>query len=214
MEIFKRNRFIIQHNLKDFKDTDGIMDTGMNPLCYVKRQQSWKSMVLPWVAKIPVLNMLWQIPSRQQQMETTDIQLRAVDGTPLGEIHETPVFQWVRMIRKWQVYDAKGEYKGAVKEKPKAVGSDWVLESVEGMVIATSEGDRKKHDCQVLALDKQVSARCQPEEAVSEEDSYGVDILRSDSDPLLVLSYISVLAHVSAWRVERRRDPSFGYTGR
>lgn len=202
MEVFEEDRFIIKYNLEDIKDTDVIMDMDMNTLCRAKRQQSWTRMLSPSFEKIPVLNKLVRILSRNQQMKTTHLQLERVDETLLGEIHETPVFKLPSMIRKWQIYNAKGEYEGAVKEKPKAWGSDWVLEDAGGKVVAMTEGNRKEHDYQVIALDKQVIARCHPRES-GNNDSYEVDMLPSDFDPLLVLSYILVLAYASAWRVGR-----------
>jgi hypothetical protein len=188
MEVFRRNHFIIQHKLKDFEDTEGIMDTSKNLLCYVKHGHSWKGK-----------------PGRGE-MRTTDIQLEGTDGTMLGEIREAPVVYFVAVIRKWYIYDAQGSLRGAVREKQKWFPGvvDWVLESAEG-VIATTKGDRKRHDYEVLTPDKQVIARCHTEAAIS-EDSYGVDILRSDFDPFLILSYIVVLDHVKVLRRERGFD--------
>jgi uncharacterized protein YxjI len=190
MEVFRRNHFIIQHKLKDFEDTEDIMDRSKNLLCYVKHRHSWKGK-----------------PGRGE-MRTTDIQLEGADGTMLGEIHEVPVVYFVAVIRKWYIRDAGGLLRGAVREKQKFFGIvDWVLESAEG-VIATAKGNRKRHDYEVLTPDKQVIARCHTEAAMS-EDSYGVDILRSDFDPFLILSYVVVLDHVKVLTRER----GFGYGG-
>jgi uncharacterized protein YxjI len=178
LDIFGRNRFIVKRELKNFKDTLGILGADMNPLCYAKHQHSWKDMGLG------------------SRMKTTDVRLEGIDGTLLGEITEIPVPQMpIRVMRKWKIYDSQGEFKGAVKEKLKFIGSDWMLESVDGNVIATMKGDRKKHGYEVLTADKQVIARCY---AIG-ENSYGVDILRSDFDYFLILNYIVVLDLAKVW---------------
>lgn len=100
----------------------------------------------------------------------------------------------------------KGELKGALMEKPKFIGSHWVLESPKGKEIAIIKGNRKKHNYEVLTKDKQTIARCHRDET-REKDSYIVDIPSSDFDPFLVLSYVVALDYVSAWRVEV--GPSF-----
>ena len=181
MGVFSRNRFIVQPKLKDVKDTGGIMDADMNLLCYVKHHHSWKESGV------------------MREMKTTGIRLEGVDGALLGEIHENPELSWVRVIRAWGIYDAKGELKGVVEEKMKFIGSHWVLESPEGKKIATIKGNRKKHKYEVLTTDKQPIARCYP----INKDTYSVDIQRSDFDSFLVLSYIVVLDRVTSWRVER-----------
>lgn len=182
LSIFSRNRFIVQPKLKDVKDTGGIMDKEMNLLCYVRHLRSWKGII---------------ITARR----TKGIRLEGVDGTVLGEIPEDMESSWGRMLKKWEIYNAKGELKGAVKEKPKFVGSDWILEDPEGKEIATTKGNRKKHTYEVLTRNKQVIARCHTEAAMN-KDSYILDILSSDFDPFLVLSYAVVLDHVTVWRVE------------
>jgi uncharacterized protein YxjI len=178
MDIFGRTRFIVQRQLTDFKDTLGIMDADMKLLCYVKHQHSWK---MPRV---------WKGMPIASRVRTTDVRLEGIDGALLGEIHEIPTGT-MRMIIRWEVYDEKGGFKGAVKEKPKFIGSDWVLENAEGNVVATIKGDRKKHDYEILTADRyeQAIARC----FIISENSYGIDILLSNLDPFLVLSYIVVL---------------------
>jgi hypothetical protein len=78
-----------------------------------------------------------------------------------------------------------------MKEKPKFIGSDWLLENTEGDAVATTEGDRKKHNCEILTADryKQTIAHC----FTINENSYGIDLLLSNLDPFLILSYIVVL---------------------
>jgi uncharacterized protein YxjI len=176
-DIFASNRFIIQRNMTDGEDTSEIMDADMRHLCNVKHQHSWKT---PKELVIPIAG----------GMRITEARLEGIDGSLLGEITEIPV-GLMRVTSKWLVYDEKGVFKGAVKEKPKFVGSDWLLESREGNVVATIEGNRKKHNFEVLTADryKQVIARCF---SIS-ESSYEVEILLSDLSPFLVLCYVIVL---------------------
>jgi len=178
MDFFGRTRFIMQRQLAGFKDTLGIMDKDMKLLCCVKHQHSWK---MPQV---------WKGMPIARRMRTTDVRLEGIDGALLGEIHEIPTGT-MRVIRRWEVYDEKGDFKGAVKEKPKFIGSDWLLENTEGDVVATTEGDRKKHNYEILTADryKQTIARC----FTISENSYGIDLLLSNLDPFIILSYIVVL---------------------
>lgn len=176
-DIFASNHFIIQRRIAGGEYTLEIMDANMKHLCYVKHQHSWKT---PKELVIPIAG----------GMRATDARLEGIDGSLLGEITEIPVGV-MRVTSKWLVYDEKGVFKGAVKEKPKFVGSDWVLESAKGNVVATIEGNRKKPDFEVLTADryKQVIARC----FTVNENSYEVEILLSDLSPFLVLSYAIVL---------------------
>ena len=184
-DIFANNRFIIQRKMTDGEDTLEIMDADMRHLCYVKHQHSRKT---PKELFIPIAG----------GMRVTDARLEEIDGSLLGEITEIPI-DLMRATSKWLVYDEKGVFKGAVKEKPKFVGSDWVLESAEGDVVATIEGNRKKHNFEVLTADryKQVIARC----FNISESSYEVEILLSVLSPFLVLSYVIVLNLVETGHV-------------
>ena len=76
-----------------------------------------------------------------------------------------------------------------MKEKPKAIGSDWVLESVDVNVVATTKGNLKKNDFEILTAEKQIVARC----CTISENSLEVDILGSNFDHFLILSYVIVL---------------------
>ena len=182
-----RKRFIVQSKLENLKDTGSIMDANMKILAYFKHKHTWKHPPAP-------IKILWQ------EARTTDIRIERIDETLLGEIHEIPPpALTLRLIRKWEIYNAKKELKGVVKEKPKFTGSDWVLESPDGKVIATIKGNRKKKDYEVQTKEKQVIAHCYRDASMG-KDSYQVDILSSEIDLFLILSYIVVLDHVkSAW---------------
>lgn len=190
MDIFVGNNFIVQSGLIDSKDVLGIVDASMKPICYVKHEHSWKGPDGKAGAMIG------------KRMRTTDVRFEGIDGAALGEIHETPT-GIMRVIRKWNVYDVQGKFKGAVVEKPKFVGSDWVLENVEGTTVATVKGDQKNHDFQVVTADKyqQVLARC----SVVNQDSCRVELMLSDFDPFFVLSYVVVLDLAKASMVIRGR---------
>ena len=192
MDIFAGNRFIIQSELTENEDALGIMDANMKPICYVKHEHSWKGPE----------GKAGEIMGKRSQMRTTDVRLEGIDGALLGEIHEIPT-GLMRVIRKWNVYNAQGRLKGAVKEKPKFVGSDWVLDNVEGTTVATVKGDQKNHDYQVVTADKyqQAIARC----SMINKDSYGVDLRVSNLDPFLVLNYVVVLDLVKTSMVFQRR---------
>ena len=123
-------------------------------------------------------------------MRTTDARLEDTDGSLLGTITEVPV-GLLRVVRKWLINDEKNVFKGAVKEKPKFMSSDWLLENVEGNIVATIKGDRKKHNYEILTTDmyRQVIARC----LAKNESSYELEVVFSSFDPFLILCYVIVL---------------------
>ena len=123
-------------------------------------------------------------------MRTTDIGIEGENGEYLGGINEIATGT-MRVIRRWQIYDQKDTIKGEVTEKPKFIGSDWVLNDVKYNLLAVAEGDRKKHNYEIVAPDKgkQCIARC----SSIDKDSYRVEVMTSNIDPLLVISYVIVL---------------------
>jgi len=176
-DIFGRNRYVIQSELSGSRDTLGIMDQNMNLLCYAKHTHSWRG---------PEGSIGSMVGNR---MQTTDVRLEGTDASLLGEIHEIPT-SLMRPIRKWKIYNEKNELKGAATEKPKLIGSDWVLENSQG-VVATIKGDRKKHNYEIITADRYMLtiARC----STIDEKSYEIEILVSNLTPFLVLCYIIVL---------------------
>ena len=66
-----------------------------------------------------------------------------------------------------------------------------MLQNVEDNLLAVIEGDRKKHNYEIVTSDrsKQSIARC----TSLNEDSYRVELMVSSIDPFLVLSYVIVL---------------------
>ena len=170
------NYFVFKHEQKN--DSISVLGGDSKPLCAVIHDHSMK-MPQVW-GNVPI----------PREMRTTDVRIEGKDGELLWEIHEFPTGTF-RLIRKWKVFDEKGTLKGVVTEKPKFIGSDWVLENVDGKLLAVAEGDRKKHNYEIVTPDrsKQCIARC----TSLEKDSYRVELMFSNVDSLLVLSYVIVL---------------------
>ena len=170
------NYFVFKHEQKN--DSISVLGGDSKPLCAVIHDHSMK-MPQVW-GNVPI----------PREMRTTDVRIEGKDGELLWEIHEFPTGTF-RLIRKWKVVDEKGTLKGVVTEKPKFMGSDWVLENVDGKLLAVAEGDRKKHNYEIVTPDrsKQCIARC----TSLEKDSYRVELMFSNVDSLLVLSYVIVL---------------------
>jgi len=170
------NYFVFKHEQKN--DSISVLGEDSKPLCAVIHDHSMK-MPQVW-GNVPI----------PREMRTTDVRIEGKDGELLWEIHEFPTGTF-RLIRKWKVFDEKGTLKGVVTEKPKFMGSDWVLENVDGKLLAVAEGDRKKHNYEIVTPDrgKQCIARC----TSLDKDSYRVELMFSNVDSLLVLSYVIVL---------------------
>ena len=170
------NYFVFKHEQKN--DSISVLGGDSKPLCAVIHDHSMK-MPQVW-GNVPI----------PREMRTTDVRIEGKDGELLWEIHEFPTGTF-RLIRKWKVFDEKGTLKGVVTEKPKFMGSDWVLENVDGKLLAVAEGDRKKHNYEIVTPDrsKQCIARC----TSLDKDSYRVELMFSNVDSLLVLSYVIVL---------------------
>jgi hypothetical protein len=99
-----------------------------------------------------------------------------------------------RLIRKFEIYNDHKELVGVVREKPKAFGSDWVLENVDRKVIAFMVGDRKKKDYEIQTPAGEFLARCFRDSSL-DNYSYMVEkrISGGDVDLFLLLCYIVVL---------------------
>jgi uncharacterized protein YxjI len=191
MSFSEITKFIFKHEQKGSEDTIGISGADLKPFCVVNYEQSWK------------MPKIWSNVPTNSRMRSTDVRLERANGTVLGEIHEIPTGT-LRLIRKWKVCDEKGIFKGVVTEKPKFIGSDWVLEDVKGNPLASVEGDRKKHNYEVVTSDrnKQLVARC----FSLENESYGFEILVSNVDSFLVLCYVIVLDLAKTHAAIERRD--------
>ena len=176
-EVFGRTQFIVQKQPEP-KESLCVLDPAMNPLFYARHQHSWKT---PYFKGIPLPN---------REMKTTDVLFEGVDGVLLGEIHEIPP-EGVRLIKRWQIFNEKGELKGTVKTKPKFIGNDWILETPDGNVVFTVIGNRKKHDYKITTADsqQQTIASC----AVVDKDSFKVNIMLTPFSPFLILSSIIIL---------------------
>jgi hypothetical protein len=178
MSFSEGTNFVFKHEEKNFRDTISILGGDSKPLWSVNYDHSMK------------MPQMWGNVPTNRQMRTTDVRIEGKDGKLVGEIHEIPTGT-MRLIRKWEVFDGKDICKGVVVEKPKFIGSDWALESVEGNLLAVAEGDRKKHNYEIVTPDrgKQCIARC----TSLDESSYTVEMMVSSLDSFLVLSYVIVL---------------------
>ena len=190
MSLFEKTKFVLKHEQKNFKDIIDIMGPDLKSFCIVNYEHSWK------------MPKIWNDVPTNRRMRSTDVRLEGEDGKLLGEIHETPTGT-LRLIRKWEVYGDKGVCKGIVTEKPKFIGSDWVLENVEGNVLASVEGDRKKHNYVVVTPErnKQEIARC----SNLDNDSYKLEIMVSNVDSFIILCYVIVLDLAKTPAVIKRR---------
>jgi hypothetical protein len=179
LEVFRgKNRFFLYHRLKSFKDTGGILDSNLGILAYFKHEHTWK----------PV-----PFPNSREKTRLTNILVETFNRALLAEMHEfPPEFMTIQSRKKWEIINAKKEIRAVVKEKPKARGSDWVLENPEGEIIASTKGDVDKKEYEIHNSREQIIARCYWDDAISEE-FYVIDILDSQFDLLLVLSYIIIL---------------------
>jgi uncharacterized protein YxjI len=183
-------KFVLKHEEKDSKDIISILGADLKPFCVVNYDHSWK------------MPKIWNDVPTNKRMRSTDVRLEEEDGNLLGEIHEIPTGT-LRLIRKWEVCDETGVFKGVVTEKPKFIGSDWMLEDVEGNLLASVEGDRKKHNYNIVSVDrnKQTIARC----SSLDKDSYKLEIMVSKVDSFLVLCYVIVLDLAKTSAVIERR---------
>lgn len=177
----EQSNFIVKSKLKDFKDTGGIFDSNMRVLAYFQHEHTWRT------PRGPI--------RIGKQARATDIYLKSFDWNLFGEINEIPpkLFS-MRLIRKFEIYNDNKELVGLVREKPKAFGSDWVLENVEGKVIAFMVGDRKKKDYEIQNPDGDFLARSFRDSSL-DNDSYKVErrTLGGGVDLFLLLCYIVVL---------------------
>jgi uncharacterized protein YxjI len=190
MGLSGETKFVLKHEQKNSRGIISILGADSKPFCVVTYDHSWK------------MPKIWKDLPTNRRMRSTDVRLEGQTGALFGEIHEIPTGT-LRLIRKWEVCDEKGIAKGVVTEKPKFVGSEWVLEDVEGNPLASVEGDRKKHDYEVITPDryKQTIARC----SIIDKDSYQLEVMVSNLDSFLVLCYVIVLDLVKTPAVIERR---------
>ncbi|UCE96695.1 MAG: hypothetical protein JSV51_03635, partial [Candidatus Bathyarchaeota archaeon] len=177
----EQSNFIVKSKLEDFKDTGGFFDSNMRVLAYFRHEHTWRT------PRGPI--------RIGKQARATDIYLESFDGNLFGEINEIPPkLISIRLIRTFEIYNDNKELVGVVREKPKAIGSDWVLENVEEKAIALMVGDRKKKDYEIQTPDGEFLARCFRDPTL-DEYSYRVErkIGGGGVDLFLLLCYIVVL---------------------
>lgn len=183
LEVFRgHSSFIFQSKTKDKKKIIEIFDSKMKLLASCRHKHTWKS---------PAGSFRSDLQSR-----TTEIILEGFDGTFLGEINEIPP-QLIsfRLIRKFEIIDDKKKLLGRVREKPKFIGSTWVLEDSKEKKIAEIVGDRGGKDYRIKSPDGELFAKCYRDSSM-DRDSYRVDVFVGWDNLFLVLSYVLVL-HVA-----------------
>ena len=177
----EQSNLIVKSKLEDFKDTGGFFDSNMRVLAYFRHEHTWRTPRGPIrIAK---------------QARATDIYLESFNGNLFGEINEIPPkLISMKLIRTFEIYNDKKELVGVVREKPKAIGSDWVLENVEEKAIAIMVGDRKKKDYEIQTPDGEFLARCFRDFSL-DKYSYRLErrIVGGGVDLFLLLCYIVVL---------------------
>jgi hypothetical protein len=191
MSLLDKTEFVLKHEQKNSRDIISILGADLKPFCIVNYDHSWK------------MPKIWNDMPTNKRMRSTDVRLEGEEGQLFGEIHEIPTGT-LRLIRKWEVYGEKGVAKGVVEEKPKFIGSDWVLKDVEGNMLASVEGDRKKHNYEVVTPDRyeQTIARC----SSIDKETCQLEVMVSNLDSFLVLCYVIVLDLVKTPAViERHR---------
>jgi hypothetical protein len=179
LEVFRgKKRFFIDHRLKNFKNTGGILDSNLGILAYFKHEHTWKP---------------YPYPNSNEKTRLTNIIIEELNGTPLAEMNEfPPEFMTIQSRKKWEIINAKKEIHALVKEKPKSIGSDWILEKPQGEIIASTKGDVDKKEYEIYNNRDQILARCYWNDEINPE-YYVIDILDSQFELLLILSYIIIL---------------------
>ena len=184
--MFDKTQYIIEENairrLIELRKTFTVKDTNGKLLGYVK----------------------WQRFKPNFWFEGTD-------GIRLSEVYTANY--------RFKVYDAQKRLRGALKiENPWKVISfpGWLIEDPEGLQLAKVElskpsevalvhGAHYRAEYQILSPEGEVFAQIIMEQWFTGlfRGSYRITILRQDLDPLLVLSYVIVLA----WHLEMTRGP-------
>ncbi len=122
--IFERTHFIFKH---DQNDSISIFGEDSTPLGSVTHGHEWKTP-----------HTMGNIPVPLTWSRSTNIAILGANGEFLGGIGEVATGT-MRLIRRWQVFDQNETFKGEVTEKPKFIGSDWVLKDVKENLLAVAE---------------------------------------------------------------------------
>jgi uncharacterized protein YxjI len=109
-------------------------------------------------------------------------------GAQLGEIDGKVAFVVYRE-REYEIKDKDGQLSARIRKRPlKLSGSEWLMEDPNGQQLAKVEGDFARHNYRIAAPSGGIIAQIHKKWA-SIENSYGIEILRQDFDPFLILSY-------------------------
>ena len=117
-------------------------------------------------------------------------------GTHLGEI----CGKVMTVHNEYDIKDKNGEVKARVKKKiMKLFGSEWWMEDALGNEIARINGNLVHHTYEMTAPDKTTIAKVHLNWATIREE-YCIEIVKQDSDPLLVLGYAIAMDNVEHQR--------------
>jgi len=113
-------------------------------------------------------------------------------GDHLGEIDG----KVITVHNEYEIKDKDGQVKARIKKKIlKLFGSEWWMEDPEGRELARINGNIVHHTYDIVAPDKTVIAKVHLKWTTI-SDEYGIEIVKQDFDPLLVLGYAVAMDHV------------------
>jgi uncharacterized protein YxjI len=157
--VFETTKYIIERKMMALRMTYSVKGVNGNLLGYVKAKR----------AGIGHVKFCFE--------DDAGAQLGEIDGKVISVHHE------------YEIKDKDEQLKARIKKKPLTlIGSEWWMEDPEGQQLAKAEGDFAGHNYQILGAGGGVIAQIH-KKWVSMRNSYGIEILRQDFDPFLVLSY-------------------------
>jgi uncharacterized protein YxjI len=126
--------------------------------------------------------------------------LEGSSGERLGEI----AGKVVTLTSEFEIKDKSGNPVARVKKKTlKLVGSEWRMEDSQGNDIAKIDGDILHHSYKMIAPDGSVIAQIHLK-WVTIKDEYGVEIVKPDFSPLLVLGFTIAMEHVEHYEEKKK----------
>jgi len=121
-------------------------------------------------------------------------------GERLGEI----VGKVVSLSNEFEIKDGSGRLVAKVKKKVlKVLGSEWHMEDPQGNEIAKMDGDILHHNYNVVSPDRSVIAQIHLKWATI-KDEYGIEIVKPDFSPLLVLGFTIAMEHVEHYEEKKK----------
>jgi uncharacterized protein YxjI len=147
-------------------------------------------------------NLLGYVKHKGKGLAGPNFSFEDTSGTLFGEIDKT---KGVFVPREYEVKDRSGQLVARIRftryadatGKGKSRFLRWWMEDPQGQRLFTlGKGDYREHGFPIIAPDGSPIAQVH-KKWVTTRDSFSIEILRRDSDPFLILSYI-VLVHERA----------------